>query len=577
MATLVLRATKGAPLTNTEVDNNFSNLNTDIAGKVATTTTISAGTGLSGGGDLSANRSLSLANTTVTPGSYGSSSAIPTFTVDAQGRLTAAGTTSITLPSGLTSGSAGVGYVTYNGTTATVGQFDGGTTAPSGTTRLNYGGNFYATNFYGIGTNLTALSASNVNTGTLGSTYGGTGVNNGSSTLTMAGSVTHAGAFARTFTATGITNLTLPTSGTLATLAGTETFTNKTWNGAVIGAAYGGTGQTSYTIGDLLYASGTTTLSKLSAGTSGYVLVSGGAGVAPYWAASGANAGWLNPTPIKTAAYTAVKGDLVRCNTSGGAFTVTLPAAPADGDLIGIIDISNTAATSNITIAPNGKTVEGDATSLIINLNGACVVLTYNSAATNWKLVDTPVPGGWLPSQGGNSNKVLSTDGSTASWVTTTVAMGGTGATTLTGLIKGNGTAAMTAAVGGTDYTTPTGTESLSNKTLVNPVITNYTETTVVANSGTAYTFNLANGTKFFITLTGNVTYTFPTAAVGKSFVLYQLQDATGGRSVTWAGNVKFPGGTTPTITTTANKADKFVFDCFDGTNWVASLAGANY
>jgi len=71
--------------------------------------------------------------------------------------------------------------------------------------------------------------ATGVWNGTLiGSTYGGTGVNNGSSTLTMAGSVTHAGLFTQSFTATANTTLTLPTAGTLSTLAGTETLTNKT-------------------------------------------------------------------------------------------------------------------------------------------------------------------------------------------------------------------------------------------------------------------------------------------------------------------------------------------------------------
>ena len=62
----------------------------------------------------------------------------------------------------------------------------------------------------------------------IGATYGGTGVNNGSNTLTLAGNVSHAGSFTQTFTATANTSVTLPTTGTLATLAGTEALSNKT-------------------------------------------------------------------------------------------------------------------------------------------------------------------------------------------------------------------------------------------------------------------------------------------------------------------------------------------------------------
>jgi hypothetical protein len=62
----------------------------------------------------------------------------------------------------------------------------------------------------------------------IGATYGGTGVNNGSKTITLGGSFTHTGAHTLGLTTTANTSVTLPTTGTLATLAGTESLSNKT-------------------------------------------------------------------------------------------------------------------------------------------------------------------------------------------------------------------------------------------------------------------------------------------------------------------------------------------------------------
>jgi hypothetical protein len=199
MSTITLRATKGSPLTNTEVDNNFSNLNTDK----------------------------------------------------------------------LESGYAGaMNSLTGGSSIVTVSSSTGITT-----------GAWKAT--------------------TISPLYGGTGVAQASASSTL----TISGAYGTTFTVGATTSLTLPASGTLATLAGSESLTNKklgslTTNGLVttsgsdgslsvtttLGVATGGTGASSQTAYAVLCGGTTSTgafQSIASVGSSGNVLTSNGASALP--------------------------------------------------------------------------------------------------------------------------------------------------------------------------------------------------------------------------------------------------------------------------------------------------------
>lgn len=67
----------------------------NIAGAVPNTVNVIAGTALSGGGALTGNVTINLANTAVAAGNYGNSGSVGSFTVDAQGRLTAASNVTI--------------------------------------------------------------------------------------------------------------------------------------------------------------------------------------------------------------------------------------------------------------------------------------------------------------------------------------------------------------------------------------------------------------------------------------------------------------------------------------------------
>jgi len=122
-------------------------------------------------------------------------------------------------------------------------------------------------------TTLGTIGTGTWNGSVIGASFGGTGVNNGSSTITLGGSLTFSGAFTTAFTVTGNTSVTLPTSGTLvnsavttlSSLSSVGTITTGTWNGTTISVASGGTGATTLT--GLVKGNGTSAFTAAVDGT----------------------------------------------------------------------------------------------------------------------------------------------------------------------------------------------------------------------------------------------------------------------------------------------------------------------
>ena len=105
------------------------------------------------------------------------------------------------------------------------------------------------------------------------------------------------------------------------------------------------------------------------------------------------------PWVVKTGAYNAAAGDAILANTSGGAFTVTLPSAPNIGDEIYVADASGW-ATNNLTVSPNGGSIEGASASMVFSVNGMSAMFAYDGATWQMFCAVSASPSTALPSAG---------------------------------------------------------------------------------------------------------------------------------------------------------------------------------
>ena len=117
-------------------------------------------------------------------------------------------------------------------------------------------------------------------------------------------------------------------------------------------------------------------------GTADQVLKTDGSGNLSFATISGGAA----YQAIKTTTFTAVAGEGYFINTTGGAFTMTLPASPSLGDFVTFIDYAGTFDTNNLTIGRNSQPIQGSAADLTVSTERAANTLVYVDGTQGWLL-----------------------------------------------------------------------------------------------------------------------------------------------------------------------------------------------
>ena len=133
--------------------------------------------------------------------------------------------------------------------------------------------------------------------------------------------------------------------------------------------------------GSIIYGNASAATAILTKGTAAQVLTSDGTDISWSDAASGGT-DWQSS--IKTSAFTAVAGEGYWINTSGGAFTITLPSSASVGDEIEFVDYLRSWGTNAVTININGLKFQSGTVNPIYDVNNQAVKIVYSGATNGW-------------------------------------------------------------------------------------------------------------------------------------------------------------------------------------------------